>query len=151
MTSDWETLSHLSFMPQSPYPPLRGTFPWRGGYDTRISSSKRRRSTLVSPSAPPYRHPERSPRSLLHCRHRHACDLTQTTPWCSLYRLSFTHGLPACKKDPSTSAGMTREKDGSSHILFHTAMWSCASPRHSILRLRRGPSPRAYSYHRSDW
>ena len=28
--------------------------------------------------------------------------------------------LPVCKKDPSTSARMTRKKDGSSHIVFHT-------------------------------
>ena len=26
-----------------------------------------------------------------------------------------------CKKDPSTSALITRKKDGSSHIVFHTA------------------------------
>ena len=38
----------------------------------------------------------------------------------SLYRLSLTHVLPVCKKDPSTSALMTRKKDGSSHIVFHT-------------------------------
>ena len=77
--------------------------------------------------------------SLLHCRHMHICTLTQTTPWCFLFRLSLTHVLPLCKKDPSTSALMTRKKDGSSHIVFHTAALSCASSRHSILRLRRGP------------
>ena len=45
--------------------------------------------------------------SLLHCRHMHTCALTQTTPWCFLFRLSLTHVLPFCKKDPSTSVGMT--------------------------------------------
>ena len=59
--------------------------------------------------------------SLLHCRHMHTCALTQTTPWCFLFRLSLTHDLPLCKKDPSTSALMTRKKDGSSYIVFHTA------------------------------
>ena len=59
--------------------------------------------------------------SLLHCRHMHTCALTQTTPWCFLFRLSLTHVLPVCKKDPSTSALMTRKKDGSSHIVFHIA------------------------------
>ena len=59
--------------------------------------------------------------SFLHGRHMHACTLTQTTPWCFLFRLSLTHVLPVCQKDPSTSALMTRKKDGSSHILFHTA------------------------------
>ena len=49
--------------------------------------------------------------SLLHCRHMHTCALTQTTPWCFLFRLSLTHGLPVCKKDPSTSALMTRMKN----------------------------------------
>ena len=27
--------------------------------------------------------------SLLHCRHMHTCTLTQTTPWCFLFRLSL--------------------------------------------------------------
>ena len=65
--------------------------------------------------------------SLLHCRHMHTCVLTQTTPWCFLFRLSLAHDLPLCKKDPSTSTLMTRKKDGSSHIVFYTAS------RHSIL------------------
>ena len=59
--------------------------------------------------------------SLLHCRYIHTCALTQTTPWCFLFRLSLAHDLPLCKKDPSTSALMTRKKNGSSHIVFHTA------------------------------
>ena len=45
--------------------------------------------------------------SLLHCRHMHACALTQTTPWCFLFRRSLTHGLPVCRKEPSASVGMT--------------------------------------------
>ena len=59
--------------------------------------------------------------SLLHCRHMYTCALVQTTPWCFLFRLSLAHDLPLCKKDLSTSALMTRKKDGSSHIVFHTA------------------------------
>ena len=50
--------------------------------------------------------------SLLHCRHMHTCALTQTTPWCFLFRLSLTHGLPVCRKDPSTSVGMTFKGNG---------------------------------------
>jgi len=65
--------------------------------------------------------PSEAEGSLLHCRHMHTCALTQTTPWCFLFRLSLTHVLPVCKKYPSTSALMTRKKDGSSHIVFHTA------------------------------
>ena len=50
--------------------------------------------------------------SLLHCRHMHTYALTQTTPWCFLFRLSLTHGLPLCRKDPSTSVGMTFKGNG---------------------------------------
>ena len=53
--------SPLSFIPPVPYPPLRGTFPSRGRLTIReYCHLKRRRTTLVSPSAPPFRHPERS-------------------------------------------------------------------------------------------
>ena len=83
---------------------------------------KRRRSrpceSIRSPSTVI---PSEAEGSLLHCRHMHTCALTQTTPWCFLFRLSLAHDLPLCKKDPSTSALMTRKKDGSSHIVFHTA------------------------------
>ena len=50
--------------------------------------------------------------SLLHCRHMHTCALTQTTPWCFLFRLFLAHDLPLCKKDPSTSVGMTFKGNG---------------------------------------
>ena len=86
---------------------------------------KRRHTTLVNLSAPPYRHPERSPRSLLHCRHRHTCALTQTTPWCFLFRLSLAHGLPVCKKDPSTSALMTGGRRIASHSFSHRCIELC--------------------------
>ena len=57
--------------------------------------------------------------SLLHCRHMHTCTLTQTTPWCFLFRLSLTHVLPVCKKDPSTSVGITGGRQVISHSLSH--------------------------------
>ena len=57
--------------------------------------------------------------SLLHCRHMHTCALTQTTPWCFLFRLSLTHVLPVCRKDPSTSVGMTGGRRVISHNLSH--------------------------------
>ena len=57
--------------------------------------------------------------SLLHCRHMHTCALTQTTPWCFLFRLSLTHGLPVCRKDPSTSVGMTGGRRVVSHSFSH--------------------------------
>ena len=98
-------------------PSLRGE-----GCDTGIPSSKQ----ATHHPCEPIRSPSTvilsaAEGSLLHCRHMHTCALTQTTPWCFLSRLSFTHGLPVCRKDPSTSALMTRKKDGSSHIVFHTA------------------------------
>ena len=70
-----------------------------------------RSPSTVIPSAPEG--------SLLHCRHMHTCTLTQTTPWCFLFRLSLTHGLPVCKKDPSTSVGMTGGRRIASHSLSH--------------------------------
>ena len=57
--------------------------------------------------------------SLLHCRHMHTCALTQTTPWCFLFHLSLAHDLPLCKKDPSTSVGMTGGRRIISHSLSH--------------------------------
>ena len=89
-------------------PSLRGE-----GCDARIPSSKQaahhpcesiRSPSTVIPSA--------AEGSLLHCRHMHTCTLTQTTPWCFLFRLSLTHVLPVCKKDPSTSVGMTFKRNG---------------------------------------
>ena len=63
--------------------------------------------------------PSEAEGSLLHCRHMHTCALTQTIPWCFLFRLSLTHGLPVCKKDPSTSVGMTGGRRVISHSLSH--------------------------------
>ena len=63
--------------------------------------------------------PSEAEGSLLHCRHMHTCTLTQTTPWCFLFRLSLTHVLPVCKKDPSTSVGMTGGRQVISHSLSH--------------------------------
>ena len=112
---------HLSFMPPAPYPPLRGTFPSRGRLTIRESPLLKkvahhpcepiRSPSTVIPSA--------AEGSLLHCRHRHTCALTQTTPWCFLFRLSLAHDLPLCKKDPSTSVGMTGGRRVISHSLSH--------------------------------
>ena len=56
--------------------------------------------------------PSEAEGSLLHGRHMPTYALTQTAPWCFLFRLSLTHGLPVCKKDPSTSVGMTFKGNG---------------------------------------
>ena len=56
--------------------------------------------------------PSEAEGSLWHCRHMYKCVLTQTTPWCFLFRLSLPHGLPVCKKAPSTSVRMTFKKNG---------------------------------------
>ena len=52
-------------------------------------------------------------------------------------------GTPSCAFGSALLQGPTR--GGLSHMGFHAAATNCASPRHSILRLWRGPSPRAYS------
>ena len=115
------TTSCLSYHshPIRPYGPPS---PRGEGCDTRIPSSKKTaRRPCESIRSPSTVIPSEAEGSLLHCRNLHACARTQTTPWCFLFRLSLTHGLPVCKKDPSASALMTRKKDGSSHILFLTA------------------------------
>ena len=60
-----------------------------------------------------------------------------------LRRIVPLRGTPSCAFGAALLQGPTR--GGLSHIGFHTAAASCASSRHSILRLWRGPSPRAYS------
>ena len=106
------TTSCLSYH-SHPIRPYGAPSPRGEGCDARIPSSKKaahhpcefiRSPSTVIPSA--------AEGSLLHCRHMHACALTQTTPWCFLFRLSLTHGLPVCRKDPSTSVGMTFKGNG---------------------------------------
>ena len=105
---------HLSFMPPVPYPPLRGTFPSRGRLTIRayrpLTCSEA--ATLRAVPFPRIVIPSEVEGSLLHCRHMHACALTQTTPWC-FPLFSLTHVLPVCKKDFSASALMARKKDDS--------------------------------------
>ena len=89
---------------------------------------KRQRSrpceSILSPSTVI---PSAAEGSLLHYRHMHTCTLTQTTPWCFLFRLSLTYGLPVCKKDPSTSVGMTGGRQIASHSFSHRCVDpSCA-------------------------
>ena len=65
------------------------------------------------------------------------------------YILLRYHANPlTCNMQLSSDAfalgeGPTRR--GLSHMGFHAAAANCASSRHSILRLWRGPSPRAYA------
>ena len=135
-----------------PIRPCGAPSPRGEGCDTRIPSSKQVTHHPCEPiRSPSTVIPSAAEGSLLHCRHRHTCALTQTTPWCFLFRLSLAHGLPVCKKDPSTSVGMTRKKDECLTSSFIPLRRRMPLRGISILRLRRGPSPRAYSYRRSDW
>ena len=113
------TASCLSYH-SHPIRPRGAPSPRGEGCDTRMPSSKKaahrpcesiRSPSTVIPSA--------AEGSLLHCRHMHTCALTQTTPWCFLFRLSLTHVLPVCKKDPSTSVGMTGGRRIASHSFSH--------------------------------
>ena len=96
-----------------PIRPCGAPSPRGEGCDARIPSSKqaahRPCESIRSPSTVI---PSAAEGSLLHCRHMHTCTLIQTTPWCFLFRLSLTHVLPICKKDPSTSVGMTFKGNG---------------------------------------
>ncbi len=60
-----------------------------------------------------------------------------------LRRIVPLRGTPSCAFGAALLQGPTR--GGLSHMDFYTAAASCASSRHSILRLWRGPSPRAYA------
>ncbi len=60
-----------------------------------------------------------------------------------LRRIVPLRGTLSCAFGAALLQGPTRR--GLSHMGFHTATANCASSRHSILRLWRGPSPRAYS------
>ena len=93
------------------------------GCDTRIPSSKKAAHHPCEPiRSPSTVIPSAAEGSLLHCHHMHTCPLTQTTPWCFLFRLSLTHDLPVCKKDPSTSVGMTGGRRVISHSFSHRFM-----------------------------
>ena len=63
--------------------------------------------------------------------------------------LRLSHKSPYRFEDPSCAFGAALLQGptcwGLSHMSFHAAATNCASLRHSILRLWRGPSPRAYS------
>ena len=114
------------------------------GCNTRIPSSKKvahhpcepiRSPSIVIPSA--------AEGSFLHCRHMHICALTQTTPWCFLFHLSLAHDLPLCKKDPSTSVGMTDGRRIASHSFSHRCVELCL-----FEALYPAPSARAVWPHR---
>ena len=96
--------------------------------DTGIPSSKKAAHHPCEPiRSPSTVIPSAAEGSLLHCRHMHTCALTHTTPWCFLFRLSLAHDLPLCKKDPSTSVGMTGGRRIISHSLSHRLVEpSCA-------------------------
>ena len=140
-----------------PIRPCGAPSPTGEGCDTRLPSSKKvahhpcesiRSPSTVIPSA--------AEGSLLHCRHMYTCALTQTAPWCFLFRLSLTHGLPVCKKDPSTSVGMTGGKRVISHSLSHrrfTALQegSLHFGPHDTQERRIVSYCFSYRYHCYDW
>ena len=66
-----------------------------------------------------------------------------------LRRIVPLRGTLSCAFGAALLQGPTRQ--GLSHMGFHAATTNCASLRHSILRLWRGPSPRAYSRDYLTW
>ena len=103
-----------------PIRPCGAPSPRGEGCDTRIPSSKQAAHHPCEPiRSPSTVIPSAAEGSLLHCRHMHTCALTQTTPWRFLFRLSLTHVLPVCRKDPSTSVGMTGGRRIVSHSFSH--------------------------------
>ena len=71
--------------------PLEGKAAIREYHPLKRRQSRQPLETIHSPSTVI---PSAAEGSLLHCRHIHTCTLTQTTPWCFLFRLSLTHVLP---------------------------------------------------------
>ena len=120
--SDWEPyLIYLSY-PSHPIRPCGAPSPRGEGCDARIPSSKKAAHHPCEPiRSPSTVIPSAAEGSLLHCRHIHTCALTQTTPWYFLFRLSLTHDLPLCKKDHSTSVGMT----GGRRIISYRFSYRC--------------------------
>ena len=103
-----------------PIRPCGAPSPRGEGCDTRIPSSKQAAHHPCEPiRSPSTVIPSAAEGSLLHCRHMHTCTLTQTTPWCFLFRLSLTHVLSVCRKYPSTSVGMTVGRRVVSHSFSH--------------------------------
>ena len=101
-----------------PIRPCGAPSPRGEGCDARIPSSKKTARRPCEPIHSPASSSRAQPRDLYcTCRHMHTCTLTQTTPWCFLFRLSLTHVLPVCRKDPSTSVGMTGGRRVISHSL----------------------------------
>ena len=108
-----------------PIRPCGAPSPVGEGCDTEIPSSKKVAHHPCEPiRSPSTVIPSAAEGSLLYCRHMHTCALTQTTPWCFLFRLSLAHDLPLCKKDPSTSVGMT----GGRRIISHSLSHRCVDP-----------------------
>ena len=113
------TTIYLSYH-SHPIRPRGAPSPRGEGCDTRIQSFKKIAHHPCEPiRSPSTVIPSAAEGSLLHCHHRHTCTLTQTTPWCFLFRLSLAYVLPVCKKDPSTSAGMTGGRRLVSHSFSH--------------------------------
>ena len=118
--SDWEPYPNCLSWHSHPIRPCGAPSPRGKGCDTGIPSSKKAAHHPCEPIRSPSTVIQSAAEgSLLHCHHMHTCALTQTTPWCFLFRLSLTHDLPVCKKDPSTSIGMTGGRRVISHSLSH--------------------------------
>ena len=115
-------LSHIGFHTVVTLSAPAGHLPLEGKAairDYHTLKKRRRRRPSESIRSPSTVIPSAAEGSLLHCRHMHTCALTQTTPWCFLFRLSLTHDLPVYKKDPSTSALMTGGRRIASHSFSH--------------------------------
>ena len=89
----------------------------------------------------PFRHRKRGPRSFLHGRHRHACALTQMTPWC--FPLSpFSHSRFTGLQEGSLHFGPhdTQERRIISHPFSYRYVELCLSEA-----LYPAPSARPFS------
>ena len=90
---------------------------------------KRRRATLVNPSAPSFRHPERSRGIFLALRLASHMSLQGNDALLLLFPTSNIHRSSVCKKDFSTSLEMTiREYRYPHHLRASPYLYSAALP-----------------------
>ena len=120
-------LSHIDFHTVVTLSAPAGHLPLEGKAAIReYHPLKRRHTTLMNLSAPQVPSSRAQPRDLYCtaaiCTHAPSLKRHLSASFFAFPSLTiYAHDLPLCRKDPSTSALMTRKKDGSSHIIFHTA------------------------------
>ena len=117
-TQERRIVSHRLSYHVCPIRPCGAPSPRGEGYDTRIPSSKRRRATLVNPSAPPLRHPEHSRGIFLarppYARMRPHSNDTLVLPFIAFLSLTFYRS--AKRIPPLSGIALYKNRRKASHL-----------------------------------